>query len=88
MASIRDKHQEATSPLRFTTHHHLGSNNADVADQSVSILTTGAEILRLSGFPPNVIASLRNLLQQQLVSKADREDPEMGVSEFIMADRL
>ncbi|KIO17471.1 hypothetical protein M407DRAFT_32858 [Tulasnella calospora MUT 4182] len=47
-----------------------------------------AEILRLSNFPPNVIASLRTLFQQQLVYRADREDPEMGVSEFIMADRL
>lgn len=62
--------------------------NQSTTHQFALLTFNGAEILRLSNFPPNVIASLRTLFQQQLVYRAYREDPEMGVSEFIMADRL
>ncbi|KIO17467.1 hypothetical protein M407DRAFT_32854, partial [Tulasnella calospora MUT 4182] len=62
--------------------------NQNTPHQFALLTFNGAEILRLSNFPPNAIASLRTLFQEQLVYRADREDPEMGVSELIMADRL
>ncbi|KAG8895305.1 hypothetical protein FRB99_000655 [Tulasnella sp. 403] len=48
----------------------------------------GADILRLSNFPRNVIASLRSLFETQKVYRIFREDAEMGVSEFVMSERV
>lgn len=76
-----------TSPSAFAPRKEF-LKNQNTPHQFALLTFNGAEILRLSNFPPNVIATLRTLFQQHLVFKAYREDPEMGVSEFIMADRL
>ncbi|KAG8940264.1 hypothetical protein FRC04_005446, partial [Tulasnella sp. 424] len=77
-----------TSPSAFAPRKEFLKNQNTPHHQFALLTFNGAEILRLSNFPPNVIATLRTLFQQHLVYKAYREDPEMGVSEFIMADRL
>ncbi|KAG9007889.1 hypothetical protein FRB90_009169 [Tulasnella sp. 427] len=76
-----------TSPSAFAPRKEF-LKNQNTPHQFALLTFNGAEILRLSNFPPNVISSLRTLFQQQSVYRAYREDPEMGVSEFIMADRL
>ena len=48
----------------------------------------GPDVLRLSNFPPNVIATLRVLFDQQALFKAFREDVEFGVSEFILSEKV
>ncbi|KAG8870799.1 hypothetical protein FRB98_001344 [Tulasnella sp. 332] len=47
----------------------------------------GADILRLSHFPENVISALRKLFEEQHMFRGFRDDQELGVSEFIMADK-
>ncbi|KAG8992418.1 hypothetical protein FRB94_011608 [Tulasnella sp. JGI-2019a] len=48
----------------------------------------GADILRLSNFPANVISALRKLFEEQHLFRGFRDDEELGVSEFIMADKV
>ncbi|KAG8936611.1 hypothetical protein FRC02_000604 [Tulasnella sp. 418] len=48
----------------------------------------GGDILRLSNFPPNVIGGLRALFQSQGLYRGYGEDAELGVSEFIMTEKV
>ncbi|KAG8938630.1 hypothetical protein FRC04_008137, partial [Tulasnella sp. 424] len=75
-----------TSPSAFAPRKEFLINQ-NTPHQFAFLTFNGAETLRLSNSSPNVIATLRTLFQQHLVYKSYREDPEMGVSEFITADR-
>jgi len=48
----------------------------------------GADILRLSHFPAQVIAGLRKLFEEQDVFRFYREDGELQVAEFVLADKM
>ncbi|KAG9009212.1 hypothetical protein FRB93_005708 [Tulasnella sp. JGI-2019a] len=63
-------------------------NNKTHTTDSLNVAFNGADILRLSNFPANVISALRKLFEEQHLFRGFRDDQELGVSEFIMADKV
>lgn len=82
MASLLPSSAAAFTPRRefqktHSTPHHFAL-----------LAFNGADVLRLSSFPEIVISALRRLFEEQHMFKGFRDDQELGVSEFIMADKV
>lgn len=76
-----------TSPAAFVPRKEF-QKTPSTPHHFALLAFNGADVLRLSNFPPNVISSLRKLFEDQHVFKGMRDDQELGVSEFIMADKV